>query len=420
MSFLFYISSGLFLGWSLGANDAANIFGTAVGTRMVKFRTAAIIASIFVILGAFISGAGATETLGKLGSVNMIAGAFMVALAAAFTVFWMNRYGLPVSTSQAIVGAIVGWNFFSGTITDPVTLGRIASTWITSPLLAAVFAFILYISMKKMSRHVSIHIFRVDVYTRIGLILIGAFGAYSLGANNIANVMGVFVSVAPFKDWSALGFTVSSTQQLFLLGGLAIAVGIGTYSKKVMLTVGTGLVKMTPQSALVAVLSQSLVLFLFASKGLKEFLVSHGLPSLPLVPVSSSQVVIGAVLGIGLVHGGRQVQYKAIGKIVLGWLSTPVIAALISFIALFFLKNVFNQDVYEPEKFTLTPAVYAQLSAEAISLDSTRFERKYSNEVALNRALKRYTNLNSEERQRVLALSRETAPVKTTSEPPAP
>ena len=51
-TYLFFLSSGLFLGWSLGANDASNLFGTAIGSKMVKFRTAAIIASIFVILGA--------------------------------------------------------------------------------------------------------------------------------------------------------------------------------------------------------------------------------------------------------------------------------------------------------------------------------------------------------------------------------
>ena len=49
MLFLFFITSGLFLGWSLGANDAANIFGTAVGSRMIKFKKAAIIAGIFVL-----------------------------------------------------------------------------------------------------------------------------------------------------------------------------------------------------------------------------------------------------------------------------------------------------------------------------------------------------------------------------------
>ncbi len=102
----FYLISGLFLGWSLGANDGANIFGTAVGTRMIKFRTAAIVSAVFVVLGAVISGAGATQTLGELGAVNAIAGSFTVALAAAVTVTWMTKLKMPVSTSQAIEGRV--------------------------------------------------------------------------------------------------------------------------------------------------------------------------------------------------------------------------------------------------------------------------------------------------------------------------
>ena len=96
---LVFLSSGLFLGWSLGANDAANVFGTAVGSGMVRFATAAVICSIFVILGAVISGAGAAHTLGKLGAVNAIPGAFMVAFAAALTVYAMTKASLPVSTT---------------------------------------------------------------------------------------------------------------------------------------------------------------------------------------------------------------------------------------------------------------------------------------------------------------------------------
>ena len=88
---LFFLSSGLFLGWSLGANDAANVFGTAVGTRMIRFTTAAVICSVFVIIGAVVGGAGASHTLGKLGAVNALGGAFMVALSAGFTVYFMTR-----------------------------------------------------------------------------------------------------------------------------------------------------------------------------------------------------------------------------------------------------------------------------------------------------------------------------------------
>ena len=86
LTVLIFLASGLFLGWSLGANDAANVFGTAVGTRMVRFSTAALVCSVFVILGAVISGGGTTETLGKLGAISSLAGAFMAALSAAETV----------------------------------------------------------------------------------------------------------------------------------------------------------------------------------------------------------------------------------------------------------------------------------------------------------------------------------------------
>jgi len=344
----FYLLSGLFLGWSLGANDTANIFGTAVGTRMIKFRTAAIVTSVFVILGAVISGAGATNTLGELGAVNAIAGSFTVALSAAVTVAWMTKLKLPVSTSQAIVGGIIGWNFFTGSPTDIDTLIKIVSTWIICPLLAAVFAFGMYkVTMAILSRS-RVHLLKQDSYNRIGLFLVGAFGAYSLGANNIANVMGVFVPANPFTDLSFNSlFTLSGTQSLFLLGAIAISIGVFTYSYKVMLTVGNDLFKLTPVAALVVVLSESIVLFLFASKALETWLASHGLPTIPLVPVSSSQAVIGAIVGIVLAKRGRGVNLKVLGKISSGWVTTPIIAGIITFIALFFAQNVFEQKVVE-------------------------------------------------------------------------
>lgn len=66
---LFFLVSGLFLGWSLGANDASNIFGSAVGSRMISFKTAAIIASVFVILGAVVQGQVQLKPLAGLGQL---------------------------------------------------------------------------------------------------------------------------------------------------------------------------------------------------------------------------------------------------------------------------------------------------------------------------------------------------------------
>lgn len=346
----FFLLSGLFLGWSLGANDGANIFGTAVGTRMVRFRTAALVSTIFIILGAVISGGGTTETLGQLGGVNALAGSFTVALMAGLTVAMMTKMKLPVSTSQAVVGAILGWNLFTGSPTDYKALAEIVGTWIFSPILAGIFAILLYLLARRFLGNARIHMLQMDAWTRIGLIVVGAFGAYSLGANNIANVMGMFVFANPFESLSIGRIAqFSGNRQLFLLGSAAIGVGIFTYSYHVMTTVGNDIFKLTPILALIVVLAKSLVLFVFASQGLERLLLAVGLPALPLVPVSSSQAIIGAIIGVALVKGRTGINYNTIGRIASGWVTTPLIAAALSFVALFFVQNVFEQEVVKHE-----------------------------------------------------------------------
>lgn len=342
---LLFLTSGLFLGWSLGANDASNVFGSAVGSKMVTFRKAAIIASIAVILGAVLQGAGASHTLGKLGSVNAIGGAFTLALAAAITVYVMTKFSLPVSTTQAIVGAIIGWNLFTGNKTDSGTLTKIVFTWITGPVIGAVFAILLFILIIKIKKASRIHLFRFESYIKTGLIIVGAFGAYSLGANNIANVMGVFLPSFNLDPLDLGIIVLSSSQQLFLAGGIAIALGIITYSKKVMETIGGNIVELSPEGAMVVVLAQSLVLFIFSSSGLSDIFQKIGLPPIPMVPVSSSQVIVGCVIGIGLYKGARNINFRLLGEIAVGWLSTPVISGLLAFFSLFFMSNIFGIDI---------------------------------------------------------------------------
>ena len=104
---MFYLISALYLGWSLGANDAANIFGTAVSSKMVRFMTAANLSSIFVILGAILEGRAGIETIGGLSNMDL-ATAGISSLAAAIAVTIMTILKLPVSTSQAVVGSIIG------------------------------------------------------------------------------------------------------------------------------------------------------------------------------------------------------------------------------------------------------------------------------------------------------------------------
>jgi len=342
---ILFLISGLFLGWSLGANDAANVFGSAVGSKMVTFRRAALIASIFVILGAVIQGAGASDTLGKLGSVNAIGGSFTVALAAGVTVYLMTKFAMPVSTTQAIVGAIIGWNLFTGNPTDSRALFQIVSTWISGPLLGAVFAIVLYIILKTIKRNSSVHLVRFESYIRTCLILAGAFGAYSLGANNIANVVGVFIPAFDLQPLDLGIFSLSSHQQLFLLGSMAIAAGILTYSKRVMEQVGNNIMQLSSEAALVVVLAQGLVLFIFSSSGFSSFVERTGLPPVPMVPVSGTQVAIGSIIGIGLYKGAGNINFRILGEIAAGWALTPLFSGVLAFFSLFFVKNIFSIDI---------------------------------------------------------------------------
>ncbi|MCE5264714.1 MAG: inorganic phosphate transporter family protein [Deltaproteobacteria bacterium] len=395
--FAIFLTSGLFLGWSLGANDAANVFGTAVGTRMISFKKAAIFCGIFVILGAVVSGAGAAKTLGELGAVNAIAGAFVVALAAAITVYWLTVLGYPVSTTQAIVGAIIGWDLFSGALIDYGALEEIVLSWVISPVLAAIFSALLYKVIAYGIKCGKVHMFSLDALTRAGLMIAGIAGSYSLGANNISNVVGIFVPISPFAEISFLGlFKLNAAQQLFLIGGVAIAVGTFTYGKKVMLTVGQGITEMSPVAAFTAVLTNAVVLFIFASQDLEAFLIGHGLPAFPLVPVSSSQAIVGSVIGIGLVKGGRGIRWRMLGEITGAWIATPIAAILISFVSLFILQNVFQQKTYIPVEYKVTVSADQRIKEAGIQTDrladlrdktyptASRFQKAVSERMSLD------------------------------------
>ena len=215
--------------------------------------------------------------------------------------------------------------------------------------------------------------FSLDALIRAGLLLAGIAGAYSLGANNISNVVGI---LSPFRLWGGISFMglfkLNGAQQLFLLGGIAIAVGTFTYGKKVMLTVGEGITEMSPVAAFVAVLANAVVLFLFASQDLQGFLLGHGLPAFPLVPVSSSQAIVGSVIGIALVKGGRGIRWRVLGEISLSWLATPVAAILISFISLFILQNVFQQKTHIPVEYQMTADAELRIRQAGIPTEKLR------------------------------------------------
>ena len=296
------VISGIFLGWSLGANDSANIFGTGVTTGIVKYQTAILLTAIFVLIGSIAEGSKCMRIVGDLSQLIPIE-AFLCALAAAITMTILTYFSIPASTSQAIIGAIIGAGILSGSA-DFSKLIKIVVCWILTPIGGMIIGYLLYHGLKHIfDKMIPSLAYRNRIYG-VGIVVAGCYGAYSLGANNVANVTGIYV-----------GSGLLSCQGAAFIGGLSIASGTLTYGKKVMITVGKGIAPLDPFTALVTVLAEALTLHLFTQIG---------------VPVSSSQAIVGAVVGVGIVGGLRTVNPKMLVKIAVGWLMTPFAAGLLT------------------------------------------------------------------------------------------
>ncbi len=294
------LAGGVFLGWSLGANDAANVFGSAVSSRMLRFWTAAILAAWFVLIGALLAGQPGIETLKSLTPFTYQQ-AIIASVAAACTVTLMTLLGLPVSTSQAVVGAILGVGFLNRQV-DFAGLGKVVICWVGTPVGGLVLGVIVYKLLAAIANRMKLNVFQSDILLRLCLVAAGSYGAFALGANNVANVTAVFVGAGMLSVFAAA-----------LIGGLSIGLGILTFSKRVMETVGKKLVRLDPFSALVVVLAQAITVHFYALVG---------------VPVSTSQAVIGAVLGVGIIKGVNTIRRRTLVNILLAWFITPFVASI--------------------------------------------------------------------------------------------
>jgi PiT family inorganic phosphate transporter len=301
---MYRLLSGIFMGWSLGANNSANIFGTAVFSKKIRYRTAVILCAVFVIAGALLEGRAGMHTLSGL-VVQTADSAFAASLAAALTVTLMSILRLPASASQAVVGAIMGIGILRGQI-NLSGLTKVTIAWVSTPLGTIIATLILYPLIGRFLRLLRLNIFTRDLVLKWGLIVAGCYGAYALGANNVANVTGVYIETGQLN-----------VLQAAVLGGGSIALGAVTYSRNVMATVGKKLVRLDPYGAFIAVLSMALVVHTFAIVG---------------VPVSTSQAIIGSVLGIGMLKGVQTIRIRTFLMILFGWIGTPAIALLFAYL----------------------------------------------------------------------------------------
>jgi PiT family inorganic phosphate transporter len=202
------------------------------------------------------------------------------------------------------MGAVLGIGLISG-IPDITRMYKVVFCWVFTPVGAMVIGRVLYPILGNIFQKILADLQMRNIFIRWALLFAGCYGAYSLGANNVANVTGVYV-----------GSGILTPLQAALVGSLSIASGVLTYSKKVMDTVGKKIVELDGFSAFVSTFSAAITVHLFTQAG---------------VPVSTSQAIVGGVTGVGLVKGARTVSKRTLIEIAVGWVSTPLSSGVIAY-----------------------------------------------------------------------------------------
>lgn len=322
--------AAFYVGWNIGANDAANCIGTTVGSQIISYRKAAIFMSVFVILGGMLQGHHVMKTVGK-GIVIADSDAYeehnaapvpqefltyfpenrlpdlailVALLSAGFFVTLATFTSTPVSTSQAIVGGVAGVGIgivgFEATYFKLGVLLKIVGAWVISPILTMILAYALYRLLGRVLRNARA-IFWSNAMA-VAVLVSAAYVSYSLGANDVGNAIGPLLNRFPDHG-----------PYLAALGGVAMATGALMFGQRVTNTVGKNITPLDYSGALAAQLSAALGVHVFSMLG---------------IPVSTSQAVVGGVIGVGLTKGTQAVSTRKISSIFVGWVLTPTCAAI--------------------------------------------------------------------------------------------
>ncbi|MCL4118016.1 UNVERIFIED_CONTAM: hypothetical protein GTU68_056154 [Idotea baltica] len=388
----------------IGANDVANAMGTSVGSKALTVKQAIIIAMIFEFAGAYLAGGEVTDTIRK-GVIDtslfahqpeVLVYGMMSALLAAGTWLLLASYmGWPVSTTHSIIGAIIGFACVAvGTeAVDWHSVQGIVGSWLITPLISGIFAYMIFISaqrlifdtdkplmnakrfvpvymfittmvialvtIKKGLKHVGLHL-SVSALVMVGgylyisrkfantvndekdsrgftgvesifstlMVITACAMAFAHGSNDVANAIGPLSAVvSTVENLGEISSQTAIAWWILPLGGIGIVVGLATLGHKVMATVGTGITELTPSRGFAAQLATASTVVLASGTGL---------------PISTTQTLVGAVLGVGFARGIGALNLGVVRNIVASWVITLPAGALLAVVFYYAMQAIFG------------------------------------------------------------------------------
>ncbi len=401
----------LYMAWAIGANDVANAMGTSVGSGALTIRRAILVAGILEFSGAFFVGGHVTQTVRQgILDMDLVAArpelllyGMLAALAAAATLLLAaTRIGLPISTTHAIVGAIVGFGVV-GLGVDAVIwnkVGQIVASWATSPLIGGVLSFLVFTLVRRLILDHESPVDRVRkvgpffyfvVFFVIGLVtlfkglknlnldfdlpqalalsaLLGCLGAglgalllrrvkveagldhraqyrsverefvvlqiltacavaFAHGSNDVANAIGPFAALVQVAYGAEVAGDAAVAPWMLVVGGVGIVVGLATWGYRVMETVGRKITELTPSRGFAAELASAITIVVASRAG---------------IPVSTTHILVGSVLGVGLARGIGAIDLRVVSRIAVSWVATLPLAAGLSIFFYYFFKGLLS------------------------------------------------------------------------------
>ncbi len=401
---------GIFMAWGIGANDVANAMATSVGSKAITIKQALILAAIFEFSGAYLAGGQVTETIRK-GLVDMSAfdanpemlvwGMLASLLAAGTWLLIASMRGWPVSTTHSIVGAIVGFAAV-GVGVDAVnwsTVGTTAVSWVFSPVIAGVVAFLIFMSIQKLVMNTKNPLQNAIKYGPFYLFLVGFVLsllttkkglkhvgldlsesmefvlAVAIGAA-IALVGRILISKVKFDQQAEKRFHYANVEKIFavLMVFTASAMAFAHGSNDVANAVGpmAAVIDVAQSGTMAAKANVPPWVLLVGAIGIVIGLATYGykvietvghditeltpsrgfsaeistamtvvMASYTGIPVSTTHTLVGAILGVGFARGIAAIDLRVVGGIFMSWVVTLPAGALLSVMFFYLLRGIF-------------------------------------------------------------------------------
>ncbi len=303
----------IIIAFGIGGNDET--FAGIYGSRILNMKQIMILATIFAITGALILGEAVSKTVGKGILVNLNnAIVITILISTAIWLILSSALGLPISTTHATIGAVIGLGIAINASLDWVKIIELSIWWVLSPIIGYVVSFFVFKLMRyyKVKRLNGFQSYEKSerLFSYIVLIVI-CITAFSRAGNDCSNAVGIVVGIGDVQ-----------INLLLLITGLSLAGGLLVLGRGVIKNVGR-ITELYPSTAFAAQIPTAAIMFLGTALG---------------IPLSGSHMLVASL--VGLSKASYTPVKKGLWKIVLIWFLTFPIAALLS-IVLYFPINAF-------------------------------------------------------------------------------